>query len=183
MVSPQGIAYIFTRDVDGDLVIQKANGAGQDTRSILLSIREGGYGAGAVLKKDRVEMPAEHWSHFEWFDDRDGEYYRLPFELVLNAADNGTQIAPPDPLPVRHTAWPGISPREAAIQVEARMRRRIEAKIKSMQARKQYEEEQAKIREESERLMREAAANGPSEEEMLERMASAQLGPNWRDYL
>ena len=178
-----GIAYQFSKDQDGDLIIEKANGAGEDSKAILLSIRDGGYGAGAVLKKPRTEMPAWHWSHIEWFDDRDGEYYRIPFEMVVEAADSGAQIASPEPLTVRHSAWPGISAREAQIEAVARQRRKIRARIKAMADKKKYEEERARLRVEEERLMNEAMSGLPSEEQMLEEMARAEFGDNWREYL
>ena len=179
------IAYTFTRDDDGDLMITRDPECDETTLCILLTEdrERGTSGSSNVLRKSVTEMPAEHWTYFEWFDNRDGEYYRVPFETVSEAANSNLQLAPPDPLPVRSFHWPGMTLREAKMKEQQRQARRIAQTIKRMREQKAYREEQARLRAEEEQFKAQARNEMRSDSDVLEEAMRAEFGEDWQDYV
>ena len=99
------IPYTFSRSSSGTLLISKTSDAGPNTQFILIST--GGMGRSSIINRETSRMPAEHWESMEWYDGRDGEYYRIVFSVV-QACANGTQeesnIAV-TALETRHLMW------------------------------------------------------------------------------
>ena len=99
------IPYTFSRSSSGTLLISKTSDAGPNTQFILIST--GGMGRSSIINRETSRMPAEHWESMEWYDGRDGEYYRMVFSVV-QACANGTQeesnIAV-TALETRHLMW------------------------------------------------------------------------------
>ena len=179
------ITYRYSLADNGSLVCTREQPAHEQTRGLFIDDRENGYGATGIT--DDWTLPANAvngFGFFEYFRGDTGTYHRILISDILTAIDTAQPVDDPQPLDVRHPAWPGMDKREIELQILARRQRAIDQALQRARERK--------AREERERLRREQEAGWRAEveaaieeqygplEEQITRALEAEFGAGFR---
>ena len=149
-----------------------------ETRGVLIHEEENGYGSTGIFQdfNDFPKRALNSYDFFEYFNGKTGRYYRIPVSDI-----NYTTVTPdPEPLDVRHAAWPGKSRREMEIELHARRKRKIAKAIMEARQRKARVEREQRRQEEEARIQKEvdiefARSNGTDEEAIRKALEEAGL--------
>ena len=119
----------------------------EGTRCLFINEQAHGYGSTNVFED--FTLPASALGGFDFMEYQKGDtgtYHRVKVADI----EWGEPITDPEPLDVRHPAWPGRSPREIEIELRRQRDRKIAKAVQAAKDRKKREdEEQARAEREA----------------------------------
>ena len=127
----------------------------EGTRCLFINEQEHGYGSTNVF--NNFTLPDGALNGFDFFEYQKGDtgtYHRVKVaDIVL-----GEPIPDPEPLAVRHAAWPGRDATEITLDLRRQRDRAVAKAIANAKARKKHADEERARREREAEMEQELAA-------------------------